>query len=82
MPEDLKIIYNMTFNADKTLRGIEIALTKAEINITDLVGAECKISLNEIKVSVNYTAEIETLTIPEDVIKNAVEEDNYEFSID
>lgn len=81
LPEDLKAICSMTFNADKTLRGIEIALTKAEIDITDLVGAECKINLNEIKASVNYTAAIKALTIPEDIIKNAEEEKKYEFSI-
>lgn len=83
LPEDFKIACTFTFNADKTIKGMEITFTKAELDLSELMGAECKIAFNEIKVAVDYTAEVETLTIPEDVIKNAVEEEeDYEFSID
>lgn len=75
LPEDFKIACTFTFNADKTIKGMEITFTKAELDLSELMGAECKIAFNEIKVAVDYTAEVKALTIPEDVIKNAVEEE-------
>lgn len=83
LPEDFKIVCTFTFNADKTIKNMEITCTKAELDLSELVGAECKIALNEIKIAADYTAEVETLTIPEDVIKSAIgAEEDYEFSID
>ena len=75
LPEDFKIACTFTFNADKTIKGMEITFTKAELDLSELMGAECKIAFNEIKITVDYTAEVKALTIPEDVIKNAVEEE-------
>lgn len=83
LPEDFKIVCTFTFNADKTIKNMEITCTKAELDLSELVGAECKIALNEIKIAADYAAEVETLTIPEDVIKSAIgAEEDYEFSID
>lgn len=75
LPEDFKIACTFTFNADKTIKGMEITFTKAELDLSELMSAECKIAFNEIKITVDYTAEVKALTIPEDVIKNAVEEE-------
>lgn len=75
LPEDFKIACTFTFNADKTIKDMEITFTKAELDLSELMGTECKIAFNEIKITVDYTAEVKALTIPEDVIKNAVEEE-------
>lgn len=82
LPEDFKIVCTFTFNADKTIKNMEITCTKAELDLSELVGAECKIALNEIKIAADYTAEVETLTIPEDVVEHAAEPEEDGFWTD
>lgn len=70
IPEDFKVKFNIIFNADKTLKGMEVSLSETEIDLSALAGATAKIKVNKADIKVAYS-EVETLTVPEDVIKNA-----------
>ena len=72
IPEDFKLTCEIIFNADKTLKGMEVSLSKAELDLSELVGTTAKITINSVKLGVSYS-DIEALTIPEDIVKNAQE---------
>ena len=80
LPEDFELFCILTFNADKAFKDAVISVSKAELNLSSIAGTDCVLKINDVEAKVSYS-EVDTLSIPEDVISNAVEEDIiYDYS--
>ena len=72
LPEDFKVSCVLTFGADKAFRGMSVVLSSAKLDLSSIAGTDLVIDINEVKFTI-VEKELEALTIPEDVVKNATE---------